>query len=514
MKTDILPRWNRLARPGGASLHGIALAVACLHPWASAHAQSEIDLSLVGPSTFVAVGQVVEVRLRAESTPVGSLVGTNFVAIDCIFSWNPAHLRLLGLTTAGSVPLLSSYLPNPAADYTGINEASPPADGDALYYALAPLGNPIACPPPGVQITTFRFEVLAPFESTTVEILPSLTVDFETYSAVYDGTVPGLDVLGAATGCTLEQEPPCPGSVAGIGPVFAGVPEDLVIAADAGRIDGAFVGEPVVTAVDACDESLAVDFEATGAFTGTTWPVDGMFPVGTTQLAWRATDEVGNETVETRAVVVADHQLLDAFLAFDGVFAGDSLRTVRIESAGWATVVEAGFTGATALVPALEVPVAAGYGCVRAKDLGHSLGATTAATVESARYAAAFTLVQGDTNDDDAVDVLDFGLFVGDIGGPVATNAPSNFNADLLVNNADFSVIAIHFFSVGETCGGAAGAMPVARASVKDLRRAGLGHLAVADLDRNGWLDLRDVAHFAAHGAGPALRGGGDLGIE
>jgi hypothetical protein len=29
--------------------------------------------------------------------------------------------------------------------------------------------------------------------------------------------------------------------------------------------------------------------------------------------------------------------------------------------------------------------------------------------------------------------------------------------------------------------------------SVKELRRQGLGHLAAADLNRDGWVDLRDM---------------------
>ena len=185
----------------------------------SASAQSQINLTLVGPTEPVTVGQIVEVRLRASSELIENFTGTSFVAIDCILGWDPAHLRLLGLATAGSVPLLSSYFPNPSADYTGINESSPPQDGDALYYALAPLGNPVQCPAFGVQVTTFRFQVLSAFASTDIEIIPTLTVDFLTDTIVYDGTVPGLDVLGAVTGWTVVQTPPCPADLDGDGSV-------------------------------------------------------------------------------------------------------------------------------------------------------------------------------------------------------------------------------------------------------------------------------------------------------
>jgi hypothetical protein len=476
----------------------------------SATAQSEVALSLVGPASYVAVGQVVEVRLRATSESVSNFTGTNFVAIDCILGWDPLHLRLLGLTTAGSVPLLSSYFPNPSVDYTGINEASPPQDGDALYYALAPLGNPIGCQAPGVQVTTFRFQVLSEFESTAIEIIPTLTVDFVADTIVYDGTVPGLDVTGTISGCTLLQEPPCAGSLEGIGPAFDGLPESIVIAADAGSLAGAVVAAPIVSARDACDEALAVSLVLSGAAEGTAWPVDGVFPIGATTLTWTSVDEVGNIATEVRTIVVEDHQLLDAAISFEGVFAGNSTRSIRIAAGGLAQVVTVDFTGEEAFVAGLEVPVAEGYDCVSAKDVTHSISSIAAPSVAGGRYVAEFLLPQGDSNDDNAVDVLDYGLLFGDLGGPVERNAISNFNADTFVNNADFSVIAINFFEVGASCGAFEGAAPRSRISVKDLRRAGLGHLAAADLDRNGWLDLRDVARFAEYGAGPNVRGGGD----
>ncbi|MFM1823457.1 MAG: hypothetical protein RI967_1723 [Planctomycetota bacterium] len=503
----IMKNWTgALARTCGLAAAMVAVA--------EARAQSEIGLSLVGPASFVEVGQVVEVRLRASSESVSNFTGTSFVAIDCILGWDPAHLRLLGLSTAGSVPLLSSYFPNPSVDYTGINEASPPQDGDALYYALAPLGNPIGCQAPGVQVTTFRFQVLSEFESTVVEIIPTLTVDFIADTIVYDGTVPGLDVTGTLAGCTLLQEPPCAGSLEGIGPAFDGLPESLVLATDAGSLVGALVSAPVVSARDACDEPLAVSLALTGATEGSSWPVDGVFPIGTTTLTWTAVDEVGNIATEVRTIVVEDHQLLDAAISFEGVFAGDSTRSIRIAAGGLAQVVTVDFTGAEAFVAGLEIPVAEGYDCVSAKDVTHSISSVAAPSVSGARYAAEFLLTQGDSNDDDAVDVLDYGLLFGDLGGPVARNAISNFNADILVNNADFSVIAINFFEVGASCGAFEGAAPRSRVSVKDLRRAGLGHLAAADLDRNGWLDLRDVARFAEYGAGPNVRGGGDGAIR
>jgi hypothetical protein len=41
--------------------------------------------------------------------------------------------------------------------------------------------------------------------------------------------------------------------------------------------------------------------------------------------------------------------------------------------------------------------------------------------------------------------------------------------------------------------------------SVKELKRSGNGHLAVADLNRDGWVDLRDIQmYMQGGGAGAA----------
>jgi hypothetical protein len=196
-----------------SGLAGMLAACAAALSVSTARADSLIGLELVGPTTPVAVGQEIQIRLRAKQEPQDNLVGQSFVAIDCILKWNPKRLRLLGLTTTGSVPLLSSYFPTPSSDYTGINEVNPPQDGTALYYALAQLGQPVPVPQTGVQVVTFRFRVQSAFASTQVEILPSLTVTTPADTVVYDGTVPGLDVLGTITPATIVQVVPCVGDI-------------------------------------------------------------------------------------------------------------------------------------------------------------------------------------------------------------------------------------------------------------------------------------------------------------
>ncbi len=207
--------------PTPTSLRAIAATAlfcgaACALP---ASADSQINLALVGPTTPVVVNQVIDVKLRATQEQIGSLVGTSFVAIDCILGWNPKQLQLVGLVSAGSVPLLSSYFPTPTSDYTGINEIVPPADGNALYYALAPLGNPVQVPLTGVQVVTFRFRVKTAFAKSTITILPTLNIRTPADTIVYDGTVPGLDVTGTLSPSVVVQAPACPADFDGNGAV-------------------------------------------------------------------------------------------------------------------------------------------------------------------------------------------------------------------------------------------------------------------------------------------------------
>jgi hypothetical protein len=190
--------------------------LAALWTAAGASADNQINLSLVPPAQPILVGQTIDVKLKATSTSNDQLIGNTFVIIDSIIRWDPSQLEFMGISTAGSVPLLNSYLPSPASDYTGVNELAIPKDGDALYTALANFGSPVAVSATGVQVTTFRFKVRTNFVGgSTVEIVPTLTIRSRADSAVYDGTVPGLDVIGDLTPAVITIAPPVFGDLDG-----------------------------------------------------------------------------------------------------------------------------------------------------------------------------------------------------------------------------------------------------------------------------------------------------------
>lgn len=180
------------------------------------HADNQINLSLVPPAQPILVGQTIDVKLKATSTSHDQLVGNTFVIIDSIIRWDPSQLEFMGISTAGSVALLNSYLPSPASDYTGVNELAIPKDGDALYTALANFGSPVAVTANGVQVTTFRFKVRTNFAGpSTIEIVPTLTIRSRADSAVYDGQVPGLDVIGDLIPAVITIAPPVFGDLDG-----------------------------------------------------------------------------------------------------------------------------------------------------------------------------------------------------------------------------------------------------------------------------------------------------------
>jgi hypothetical protein len=297
------------------------------------------------------------------------------------------------------------------------------------------------------------------------------------------------------------------GSVAidGTPPQLLGVPARLSRPADAGTLAGGTVDAPSVTASDSCDGDVAqgITLVFPDGSSGTSWP--RVFPSGATTVVFTATDDAGNTASATCTVTVESHQLLDAVIEYGGVFEGSAPRTLRVRTGGATQLVNVQMSNGYAFATGIQVPVAAGYPCVTAKDTRFALTSSSALSVAQYRYSANFSMQQGDADDDDLVDIIDFGLFVVDRGFALEPDARSNYNADSIVNNADFSFVSLNFFRIGSDCGGGVQRpAPRYRVSVKELRRSGYGHLAVADLNRDGWVDIRDMQRYVQI-EGPAL---------
>ena len=329
-----------------------------------------------------------------------------------------------------------------------------------------------------------------------------------------------LDCVGLAAGSsvnTLSTGQSSPASVAFAGinvvrvsgmdmPAIVGVPSNAVVPADAGTVAGAAVAAANASASNTCGSvPVTVSVALAGGGTASSWPA--AFPVGVSTVTWRAEDAAGNVKTEQATVTVRNVQLATIDVRLGGTMNGPGggfVQQVRVRtSAGDIVNKDVQFSGAgIGTVTDVEVPVALGYSCISVKDAGHTLASANAVPVSGTKYCPAhFALAAGDGNDDNMVDILDFGLFVSHWGGPRLATDPSNYNRDGAVNSGDFTFISAAFLSQGATCGGAfSGGAPRERISVRDLRRMGLGDLAVADFNRDGWVDTADVGIFMKRG--------------
>src|SRR5687767_3832537 len=94
-------------------------------------AMADINVEFRPKQQTVDVGATVEIGIYVVSDSAENQL---MAAAQIIIAWEPAHLRLLGLSQTGATPLLASSFPRP--DPYGINEAQPPQDGTALYVGL------------------------------------------------------------------------------------------------------------------------------------------------------------------------------------------------------------------------------------------------------------------------------------------------------------------------------------------------------------------------------------------
>ncbi|MFM7050573.1 MAG: beta strand repeat-containing protein, partial [Planctomycetota bacterium] len=271
------------------------------------------------------------------------------------------------------------------------------------------------------------------------------------------------------------------------------------VAADAGTVLGAAFTEPTVTAANSCSAvSVVRTITLPGGSTPTSWP--SHFPVGVTSVNWTSTDEAGNVASNTTTYTVQNYQLATAdvnlIATINPATSFNQVMRVRMSSGDVvsATVAFAGNNGA---VMDIQVPIRDDYTCMAIKDAAHTLTDVQSLSVSGTKYATSgiYELVSGDANDDDLVDILDFGAFVADRGAGKTPASRSNYNRDIFVNSADYSYIGINFLQMGDVCGsGYNGGAPLTRITVKELRRRGLGEFAVADVNHDGWVDEEDLA--------------------
>jgi hypothetical protein len=272
-------------------------------------------------------------------------------------------------------------------------------------------------------------------------------------------------------------------------------------ACDAGALSAvvAAVSGAAPAASDSCGTGLNVVLKVNGSPAA----MPSTFPIGTTTLEWVASDAAGNSASETRTVQVDDRQILTVSAALAGTIAGDRAHDLKLFYSGGpqngqtASVVMGTNPGSVdvSIAPAITSSPA----CASAKELTHTLRNTAAGfTLSGIKWAVNFGALElGDSNDDNLKDILDFGMYVGDFtNSSVARDARSNFDGDTDIDTADYTFISSGFFNIGQSCASAWHPAPMAAVTLKQLRRMGMGDLAVADINRDGRIDSADIVAF------------------
>lgn len=312
-------------------------------------------------------------------------------------------------------------------------------------------------------------------------------------------------------------------------------PADITVNADAGYCSAALTAVGWASATDNCDPNPLIEYQRQGY--GWNTGLGDPYVVGGTTITWRATDDCDNysECVQTVTVTAVNDLVVYVELA-PAMDAGPFERCITFElfETGCAdsVIVQEVMTFQNSLASAtIEVPCGS-YKCITAKDTLHTLRRTdlddfVVDPIIGSQYVAEFTdktgtggdddhLISGNLNNDEYIDILDFGVFVychayaSSPGKDTTCITPfphADFNGDGIVNSVDFTFISNNFLEWNEDdcCGGPpmptgvpqlSSAGPLTRISIEELKRRGLEELIIADFNQDGWVDAVDVTLF------------------
>jgi len=304
-------------------------------------------------------------------------------------------------------------------------------------------------------------------------------------------------------------------------PVMTAAPANALMWADATGLNKAVKILAAPTATDNLDIPVIVRTRAGAADSSNDFPAGAI-----TTVVWTATDNCGNQATRSASVDVSASSSARLDVGMAGAFVAANFNRGFSMVTGSETIpltvaMASDSTRATGNAD-FQLSGASDYAadCAAIRDPLHSVSRTVAVAYSAipgssgsreynSRYLVnpASDLAIGNANGDAVIDILDFGVFVAQRGGqlPLDTSALSvgphtDFNASsddgtaIDVTNADLSFLAVSFFAVDETCGAFNNQQPLARISVKDLRRMGLVGQEMADLNGDGWVDTTDVA--------------------
>ncbi len=299
-------------------------------------------------------------------------------------------------------------------------------------------------------------------------------------------------------------------------PVLATCPGNITANSDPGQLSAVvtFV-EP--TSTDSCDPGfLAASCDP---------PSGSAFPVGTTLVTCSSSDSCGlQDTCTFNVSVVPSTLTVDVQLSAT-VSPTSFERCVTFElldcngpAGAERAIVSQTLTFVGGIASVVNMPIPGGdWECLAVRDELHTLRSTAPdlTTLDGSHFTASLLgprasgghwLVGGDLNDDGRIDILDFAVFFPQYLTLSARNTPctfaglhANINGDNVVDLLDLVFVSGNSLQVNETVccpaggGGAAVGEPIRSITIQELRARGLGHLTVADVNRDGVVDVEDI---------------------
>ena len=430
-----------------------------------------IQLVVVGsPSCVTAPGSEVSYELQVINPPFGLVAGQFFV------EWDTTTFALIGVS-AGDAP------------FNSIPYSSANAQLGRVFLIASVDGG-------GTGTSESRTVARLHFEALTVNCSPTVP------QVRFMAALPQILTDGQGGSETLPLTNPIAVRIDGIAPVITGTPASITVDADAGP--GCASVQVIVppTASDNCEVVTFTFSRSDGEV------ITAPFPCGTTTMTWVATDSCGLSSTTSSTVTVNPFQAAMVEVQTNGA-TGNFQRCITFTLSGdgatYTTSEVLTFNGGIGSTQ-LRVPVG-NYGCVTADDRLHTLSQQAELEVSGIQYVADFTgsnaLLPGDLNNDNVVDVVDWGVLVVRIGQTASVNTNcetlafhADFNADGLVNSVDGQLLLNVILLGGETCSsGAADGGATARQSisVKKLTEMGIANAESCDIDNNGIVDLFDM---------------------
>ena len=411
-------------------------------------------------TTNAAACNTVGSTVTVDATLSGVL--NNVVAGQMLLTWDVSKLSFAAVLP-GDAPYTTAYALNEQAG-TIMILASTTAGGTGTTAASA-------------VVSRIQFTVIGGSCSGTGN-----EVDFFTFGPM------GTEFTDGYGGATVPTLLASAGFVVDDGaPVLSNVPANVTVQAEAGMGSFANVALTAPTATDACAPGLTTSSSRSdGASLG------AAFPVGTTTVTWSATDPCANTTTATTLVTVNNANTATFAVSYSGGYPASSSRNFALDIHGDngnnARSTSAIFAAGTASFSITDLAIA-NYDCVSIRDIGHSLRRRVAMSDVGTDWSATATLIAGDLNGNDVIDVVDWGMYI--VG---------NSNADLdgngVINSTDGAIIISNFGKQSDAvCGGALMGPPdpISAISVAELVERGLTDLIGADLNNDGWLDMEDV---------------------